>query len=106
MSPAPASAECATIGRTSSFPNCPPNLRNLVSQHARARHLHLEHVINCGVLQNAEEYIHRIGRTARAGRRGSSYTFVGQWDLEAWDLIVREVGDDNLTHPNLPARWG
>ena len=105
MSPAPPGAECATIGRTSSFPNCPPNLRNLVSQHARARHLHLEHVINYDVPQNAEEYIHRIGRTARAGRRGSSYTFVGEWDLDAWDVIVREVGDDNLTHLKLPARW-
>jgi len=80
----------------------------LVATNVAARGLDIpdiEHVINYDVPQNAEEYIHRIGRTARAGRRGSSYTFVGEWDLDAWDVIVREVGDDNLTHLKLPARW-
>jgi ATP-dependent RNA helicase DeaD len=80
----------------------------LVATNVAARGLDIpdiEHVINYDVPQNAEEYIHRIGRTARAGRRGSSYTFVGEWDLDAWDVIVREVGDENLTHLKLPARW-
>ncbi|MCZ7576871.1 MAG: DEAD/DEAH box helicase [Dehalococcoidia bacterium] len=80
----------------------------LVATNVAARGLDIpdiEHVINYDVPQNAEEYIHRIGRTARAGRRGSSYTFVGEWDLDAWDVIVREVGEDNLTHLKLPARW-
>ena len=80
----------------------------LVATNVAARGLDIpdiEHVINYDVPQNAEEYIHRIGRTARAGRHGSSYTFVGEWDLDAWDVIVREVGEDNLTHLKLPARW-
>ncbi len=80
----------------------------LVATNVAARGLDIpdiEHVINYDVPQNAEEYIHRIGRTARAGRRGSSYTFVGEWDLDAWDVIVREVGEENLTHLKLPARW-
>lgn len=80
----------------------------LVATNVAARGLDIpdiEHVINYDVPQNPEEYIHRIGRTARAGRRGSSYTFVGEWDLDAWDAIVREVGEENLTHLKLPARW-
>ncbi|HML98516.1 MAG TPA: DEAD/DEAH box helicase [Tepidiformaceae bacterium] len=80
----------------------------LVATNVAARGLDIpdiEHVINYDVPQNPEEYIHRIGRTARAGRRGSSYTFVGAWDLDAWDAIVREVGEENLTQLKLPARW-
>lgn len=83
-------------------------LEFLVATNVAARGLDIpdiEHVINYDVPQNPEEYIHRIGRTARAGRRGSSYTFVGEWDLDAWDSIVREVGEENLTHLKLPARW-
>jgi len=79
----------------------------LVATNVAARGLDIpdiEHVINYDVPQNPEEYIHRIGRTARAGRRGSSFTFVGEWDLGAWDAIVSEVGEQNLTHLKLPAR--
>ncbi len=80
----------------------------LVATNVAARGLDIpdiEHVINYDVPQNAEEYIHRIGRTARAGKLGSSYTFVGEWDLAAWDIIVNEVGEDNLSHLKLPVRF-
>ena len=80
----------------------------LVATNVAARGLDIpdiEHVINYDVPQNAEEYIHRIGRTARAGKLGGSYTFVGEWDLAAWDVIVMEVGEENLSHLKLPARW-
>lgn len=80
----------------------------LVATNVAARGLDIpdiEHVINYDVPQNAEEYIHRIGRTARAGKSGASYTFVGEWDLAAWDTIVREVGEEHLSHLKLPARW-
>lgn len=80
----------------------------LVATNVAARGLDIpdiEHVINYDVPQNAEEYIHRIGRTARAGKLGASYTFVGEWDLAAWDTIVQEVGEEHLTHLKLPARW-
>ena len=80
----------------------------LVATNVAARGLDIpdiEHVINYDVPQNAEEYIHRIGRTARAGKSGASYTFVGEWDLAAWDVIVGEVGEANLSHLKLPAHW-
>lgn len=83
-------------------------LEFLVATNVAARGLDIpdiENVINYDVPQNAEEYIHRIGRTARAGKQGASYTFVGEWDLDFWDVICREVGDENLEYLKLPARW-
>lgn len=83
-------------------------LEFLVATNVAARGLDIpdiENVINYDVPQNAEEYIHRIGRTARAGKEGASYTFVGEWDLDFWDVIRNEVGDDNLEYLKLPARW-
>ena len=35
----------------------------------------LSHVINFDVPMNAEDYVHRIGRTGRAGRSGRAFTF-------------------------------
>ncbi|MEM6393138.1 MAG: DEAD/DEAH box helicase [Planctomycetota bacterium] len=37
---------------------------------------HITHVINYDLPEDPEVYIHRIGRTARAGRRGVAWTFV------------------------------
>jgi len=67
--------------------------------------LDIENVINYDVPQNAEEYIHRIGRTARAGKQGASYSFVGEWDLDFWDVIRKEVGEASLEYLKLPSRW-
>ena len=36
----------------------------------------LTHVINYGLPQDFESYVHRIGRTGRAGQKGTAYTFV------------------------------
>jgi ATP-dependent RNA helicase DeaD len=83
-------------------------LEFLVATNVAARGLDIpdiENVINYDVPQNAEEYIHRIGRTARAGKAGMAYTFVSEWELDEWDRIVDEVGDTNLTHLKMPARW-
>lgn len=83
-------------------------LEFLVATNVAARGLDIpdiENVINYDVPQNAEEYIHRIGRTARAGKQGASYTFVGEWDLDFWDVIRREVGDEHMEYLKLPARW-
>lgn len=39
-------------------------------------------VINYDVPRDPATYIHRVGRTARAGREGTSITFIGQRDVE------------------------
>lgn len=63
------------------------------------------HVINYDVPQNAEEYIHRIGRTARAGKEGRAVTFVSEWELAEWDTIARTIGESEVEHLKLPANW-
>jgi len=40
-------------------------------------------VINFDAPHDAEDYVHRIGRTARAGRAGSAITLIGEKDLPA-----------------------
>ena len=65
----------------------------------------IENVINYDVPQNAEEYVHRIGRTARAGKTGRAYTFVGEWELDEWDRIADVVGCDNVSHIAMPTHW-
>ena len=52
----------------------------------------VSHVLNYDLPQNAEEYVHRIGRTGRAGRRGTAITFVGEWDNEVFETIRQRVG--------------
>jgi len=54
----------------------------------------IEHVINYDIPQNPEDYIHRIGRTARAGAKGSALTFLTPADKKNWYLI------EKLLNPN------
>ena len=51
-------------------------------------------VINYDIPESVEEYVHRIGRTARMGREGTAVTFVSEWDLDFFDAIKAHVGDD------------
>ena len=53
----------------------------LVATDVAARGLDVEdvsHVINFDIPQDAEDYVHRIGRTGRAGRKGIAITFLTQ----------------------------
>jgi len=55
----------------------------LVASDVAARGLDIpdvSHVFNFDVPFNAEDYVHRIGRTGRAGRSGTAYTLVSQDD--------------------------
>lgn len=53
-------------------------------------------VINYDVPHDAEDYVHRIGRTARAGREGSAVTLVGERDVPS----LREI--ENLLEIEIP----
>ncbi|KAJ3225867.1 ribosomal RNA processing protein [Clydaea vesicula] len=44
-------------------------------------------VINYDVPQSSKDYIHRVGRTARAGKSGKSITLVTQYDVEWYQRI-------------------
>ncbi len=66
--------------------------RILVATDVAARGLdipHIEHVINHDMPQSPEDYIHRIGRTARAGARGEAINFVSPGDALKWNAIQR-----------------
>ena len=57
----------------------------------------IKFVINFDMPNNIEDYIHRIGRTARGGATGTSYTYMTQDDAKlAKELtrILREAGQD------------
>ena len=71
--------------------------RILVATDVAARGLdipHIEHVINYDLPQCAEDYVHRIGRTARAGATGSALSFITPADRGKWGAI------DRLLNPN------
>lgn len=68
------------------------NFRVLVATDIAARGLdvpHIEHVINYDLPQVAEDFIHRMGRTARAGAKGSAISFVSNQDGRKWHAIER-----------------
>lgn len=48
---------------------------------------HVDHVINFDLPFQAEDFLHRIGRTARAGRIGNAITFVTSSDTKMYNKI-------------------
>jgi superfamily II DNA/RNA helicase len=66
--------------------------RILVATDIAARGLdisHIAHVINYDLPQVPEDYIHRIGRTARAGARGNALALLTPEDKGQWRIISR-----------------
>ena len=71
--------------------------RILVATDVAARGLdvpHIEHVINYDLPQCPEDYIHRIGRTARAGAEGSALNLITPADRRKWDAIDMLMNPD------------
>jgi superfamily II DNA/RNA helicase len=64
--------------------------------HRRGRPRHRrrgrDHVINYQCPEDAKTYLHRIGRTGRAGASGVAVTFVDWDEQHRWSLINRELG--------------
>jgi ATP-dependent RNA helicase RhlE len=52
----------------------------------------ITHVINFDIPKTTEDYVHRIGRTARAKAKGDAITFVAPEDVKALRDIERELG--------------
>lgn len=53
---------------------------------------HVDVVINFDIPTHSKDYIHRVGRTARAGRSGKAITFVCQYDVELYQRIEHLLG--------------
>ena len=69
--------------------------RILVASDVAARGIDVQdvtHVINFDIPSMAEEYVHRIGRTARAGKEGVAISFVSASEEERFDEIERLIG--------------
>ncbi|KAI3774880.1 hypothetical protein L1987_49443 [Smallanthus sonchifolius] len=52
----------------------------------------VEMVINYDIPTNSKDYIHRVGRTARAGRSGVAISLVNQYELEWYIQIEKLIG--------------
>jgi len=79
-------------------------LKVLVATNVAARGLdipQISHVVNYDMPQNLEEYVHRIGRTARMGRDGTAITFVTEWDFPMLDLLQEGLAGE-LKQETLP----
>ncbi|MDF1503930.1 DEAD/DEAH box helicase [Roseisolibacter sp. H3M3-2] len=54
----------------------------------------ITHVINYDVPEQAEDYVHRIGRTGRAAATGDAYTFMAPDEIATVRLIERVIGQE------------
>ncbi|WP_110928244.1 DEAD/DEAH box helicase [Bacillus massiliglaciei] len=69
-------------------------IQYLVATDVAARGLDIEgvtHVFNYDVPEDAESYIHRIGRTGRAGEHGLAVTFIAAKDIRQLEQIEAEI---------------
>jgi ATP-dependent RNA helicase RhlB len=71
----------------------------LVATDVASRGLHIEgvtHVINWDMPQDAEDYVHRIGRTARAGAAGKAISLADETSALAVEPIEKFIGQKIL----------
>jgi superfamily II DNA/RNA helicase len=72
-------------------------MKLLVASDVAARGLDIpevSHVFNFDVPHHAEDYVHRIGRTGRAGRPGASLTLAAPADKKSIGAIEKLIGQD------------
>ena len=73
------------------------DIKILFSTDIASRGLHIDDVscvINFDLPRATDDYIHRIGRTARAGKTGTAITFIGHEDQEHFKLIEKRCALD------------
>ena len=76
----------------------------LVATDVAARGLHIpavSHVFNFDLPQSGEDYVHRIGRTARAGASGSAISFAcedfAHYIMDIEEYIDQKIGRESVT---------
>ncbi len=76
------------------------NHRIMVATDVAARGLdipHTQHVINYDLPMCPEDYLHRIGRTGRAGAKGNALSFISPDDVVRWRAIDRLINQGEST---------
>ncbi len=67
--------------------------RYLIATDVAARGLDIEdvsHIFNYDIPKDADNYVHRIGRTARAGKGGKAFSFINPAEIHSlWDIEHR-----------------
>lgn len=80
------------------------NINILVATDVAARGLDIDNVdviINYDVPQNIDDYIHRIGRTARAGKKGFAFTLVSKDEITRFNNI-RKANNVKIIEKEFP----
>lgn len=62
-------------------------------------------VVNFDLPKNADEYIHRIGRTGRAGQKGEAFSLIGPRDWKSFEGLKNHLqyALECTAHPDIPA---
>jgi ATP-dependent RNA helicase DeaD len=71
-------------------------VRILIATNVASRGLDIpdvSHVVNYDMPEDIDTYVHRVGRTARMGKRGTAVTFVGENDLDMFDQLCDRLKD-------------
>jgi ATP-dependent RNA helicase DeaD len=77
----------------------------LVCTDVAARGLHIEnvsHVYNYDIPKDAKDYVHRIGRTARAGEEGIAVNLLADMDHDNFTRILSEYREFNIQKMERP----
>ena len=73
------------------------NINILIATDVAARGIdvmNLTHVINYSLPQDSESYVHRIGRTGRAGNEGTAVTFISPSEMRQFGYLKRDIKAD------------
>ncbi len=80
-------------------------IKILVASDVAARGLDVpsvSHVFNYDVPSHAEDYVHRIGRTGRAGRKGDTIMMVGRLDEKNYQAILDMIKIEGIDELEIP----
>lgn len=81
------------------------NIKILVATDVAARGIDISDItmiINYDLPREEEVYVHRIGRTGRAGKKGSAYTFVSLRKIFQFKKLMNYL-KEKITHLNIPS---
>lgn len=88
-------SQSARLGALSKFRSRSRDI--LVATDVAARGLDIpsvDVVFNYDLPSDSKTYVHRVGRTARAGKSGRAFSIVTQYDIEVWKRIEEALGKE------------